>query len=82
MIKFVKKANQFCKKSSESCEAWGARMTAPAGVPVLDANGLPTGATGAGMCAAAGIAHSPCQIGILDITMNAAACELVACPAS
>ncbi len=78
---FVKASmNKFCKKRSESCEAWGARMTTPGGAPVLDSNGLPTGATGAGLCVAAMYSASICAISVEDIALSPQACALIACP--
>lgn len=49
VIKAAKTAPNLCKKPSETCEAWGARMKNPSG-PILDGNGAPTGVNGSGFC--------------------------------
>jgi hypothetical protein len=79
LIDLIKKnIDKFCKKSSESCEEWGARMLTPAGLPVPDGNGIPTTAIGAGLCQAAFTVTTICQLGVIDISMSA--CAKVECP--
>lgn len=80
-IKLVKKVSTACKKADESCGEWAARMLMPAGLPILNGDGIPTGKTGMGICSIAGFSASICYINISEIAENPVACALLSCPA-
>ncbi len=80
-IKLIKKVIAACKKADESCGEWAARMLTPAGLPVLNGDGIPTGKTGMGICTIAGFSASICYINISEIAENPVACALLSCPA-
>ena len=72
----VKKGKNACRRSSETCAAWGARMIAPV---VLDSNGKPTG-LGMGLCTSALFFATSCQLNILELTQDDAFCAAIQCP--
>jgi hypothetical protein len=79
---FLRSATKACRAANESCDAWGARMVAPAGAPILDSEGLPTGRTGTGFCAAALYSASVCVDIIGSLTINEAFCVAIKCPSA
>lgn len=82
-FKGLKQAAFLCRKSSESCADWGARMISPG--LMVNVEGVPTSLGGKGVCSLAGTNASPCVIGIGDLTTSGspqavAFCESVRCP--
>lgn len=80
-IKLIKKVNSACKSANESCAEWAARMLTPAGLPVLNGDGVPSGKTGMGICSIAGFSASICYLNISEIAETPVACALLSCPA-
>lgn len=79
-----KAATEACRKTSESCADWAARMLTPLGQPVLNSDGAPTGPRGLGLCTAAGVSATFCKEPLAMIVANGnddeGICAAVKCP--